>query len=228
MVGGQEAGNPMKKLETVLAYVEKARSVGTSVEVVSRRDLADRLGALWDGLAGQDVSGSRVDDSRLVEDTGLPGSESEACGLVALPAAGWPEGLREAVESSLLSRGCRVVSPRRAGTGYGWERELLARARLGVTYCNAFLAETGSLVVSAGPGMGTLASLLPPVHLALSHPEACRGNLADYLSDLAGALPSRLTLITGPSRTGDIEASMTKGVHGPREVHHWILEDPVS
>ena len=64
---------------------------------------------------------------------------------------------------------------------------------------------------------------LPEVHLALSYPEGCRGSLADYLPDVSRALPSRLTLVTGPSRTGDIEATMTTGVHGPRKVFHYIL-----
>ena len=54
--------------------------------------------------------------------------------------------------------------------------------------------------------MGTLAALLPEVHLALSYAEGCRAGLADYLRERGNALPSRLTLVTGPSRTGDIEA----------------------
>jgi hypothetical protein len=216
----------MKNLETVLAYIEKARSVGSLVEIVSPGDLAWRLGEFWDALTGSLVKDHKHEPR--ADAAGLAGSGGGAGSLVALPASGWPQGLREEVESAFVSRGCRVVSPHETSSGYAWDRDLLATALLGITYCNHFLAETGSLVVSAGPGMGTLASLLPPVHLALSHPDGCRGNLSDYLSDLAGALPSRLTLITGPSRTGDIEASMTKGVHGPREVHHWILGDPVS
>jgi hypothetical protein len=226
MVEERKAGSPMKNLETVLAYVEKARSVGSLVEIVSPEDLAGRLGELLDAVANQGLSGSLMEDARLDGENVPPGSEGEAGSVVALPTTGWPEGLLEEVESAFVSRGCRIVRPHPEGRGYAWDRGLLAWALLGITYCNHFLAETGSLVVPAGPGMGTLASLLPPVHLALSSPEGCRGNLSDYLSDLAGALPSRLTLITGPSRTGDIEASMTKGVHGPREVHHWIL-DPV-
>jgi L-lactate utilization protein LutC len=115
--------------------------------------------------------------------------------------------------------------PQQSPEGYTWDRERLAGASIGITWRVAFLADTGSLVLPAGPGMGTLASLLPEIHLALSFAAGCRAGLADYLSQIGCSLPSRLTLATGPSRTGDIEAAMTPGVHGPRTVVHLILED---
>lgn len=213
----------MTNVDMIEAYVEKARSIGSFVELFSRDTLPDRLRSLVESLAGQ-LATPKVGGAAAAGSGDVSSSQSGEDGLlVALPANGWPVGLREDVKSALVSWGCRVLTPHRAGGGYGWDRELLSKAPLGVTYCKTFLAETGSLVVPSGPGMGTLATLLPPVHLALSHGEGCRNNLAEHLADLAGVLPSRLTLITGPSRTGDIEASMTKGVHGPREVHHWIL-----
>ena len=213
----------MTSVDRIEAYVETARSVGSWVELVSPAALADRLRSLCDSLAGQSSSGHDSGVGKVGERDRAPLPRAEEGFLVALPANGWPSGLKEEVEKALASLGCRIVSPQAVDGGYGWNRGVLAQALLGVTYCRTFLAETGSLVVPSGPGMGTLATLLPPVHLALSHADGCRANLADHLGDLAGCLPSRLTLITGPSRTGDIEASMTKGVHGPREVHHWIL-----
>ena len=141
----------------------------------------------------------------------------------AVPASGWPAGLRETVVQTLEEARCPVVSPGHRASGFAWDRFELAGTCLGVTFCSAYLAQTGSLVFPSGPGLGTLASLLPPVHLALSLPEGLKENLAEHLSALADGLPSRLTLVTGPSRTGDIEATLTQGVHGPRRVLHWIL-----
>jgi len=107
--------------------------------------------------------------------------------------------------------------------GYEWNRLALGSAILGITFCEAFIAETGSLAFPCGPGLGTLASLLPETHLALSYAKDCRPDLGGYLAEFGADIPSRLTFVTGPSRTGDIEASMTTCVHGPGRVLHWII-----
>jgi L-lactate utilization protein LutC len=99
-----------------------------------------------------------------------------------------------------------------------------ADAAVGITFCAAFVAETGSLCLPAGPGLGNRASLLPELHLCLSLPRGVVPTLADLLGAGGSPLPSRLTLVTGPSRTGDIEGTMTAGVHGPGRVLHWILD----
>lgn len=92
------------------------------------------------------------------------------------------------------------------------------------------IAESGSLAVLSGPGRGRLASLIAPVYIAvLRGPQIVRG-----LGDAVAAIQARqgldlfrdrsnLTLITGPSRTADIELTLTLGVHGPREVHVIII-----
>jgi L-lactate utilization protein LutC len=49
--------------------------------------------------------------------------------------------------------------------------------------------------------------------------------LGAHLAAIRSKLPSRLTLVTGPSRTGDIEGTMSTGVHGPGRVLHWILAE---
>jgi L-lactate dehydrogenase complex protein LldF len=145
--------------------------------------------------------------------------KSEAGHPVAVPVAGWPVGLREELLEALAGLGCGVVEPGAAG-----DREALASARVGITFCETCVAETGSLCFPAGPGRGTLASLLPEVHLCLSVADCVVGTLEELLVEEGAALPSRLTLVTGPSRTGDIEGTMTAGVHGPGRVVHWILE----
>ena len=100
----------------------------------------------------------------------------------------------------------------------------IARADLGVTAADCAVAETGSLVLCSGPGQARMVSLLPPWHVAFLAPgclvsslEALSPLLRRRLEDRDGA--SNIVLITGPSRTGDIELTLTQGVHGPKEVH---------
>ena len=97
----------------------------------------------------------------------------------------------------------------------------LERIAVGVTGALAGIAESGTLVVVSGPGRPRLASLLPPVHVAILRADRLYASLPDLLA-AHPRLPdegSNLVLITGPSRTADIEMTLTRGVHGPGEVH---------
>lgn len=97
----------------------------------------------------------------------------------------------------------------------------LDAAIVGVTGAHAALADTGSVALVHGNGRPRLASLLPPVHVALVP--------VDRLHATLGALwqaepewlraSANVVLVTGPSRTADIEMTLTRGVHGPRIVH---------
>jgi L-lactate dehydrogenase complex protein LldG len=92
-----------------------------------------------------------------------------------------------------------------------------ALAHIGVTGCHAAIAETGSLVLLSGAGTARTVSLLPPVHVALIDPRTIVATMADYFAantrQMAAA--SCCTFVTGPSRTADIELTLTIGVHGP-------------
>jgi L-lactate dehydrogenase complex protein LldG len=111
-------------------------------------------------------------------------------------------------------------------------RELLARADLGLSGVDYVIAETGTLVLMARAGQMRGVSLLPPVHVALARTSQVIATLADYLllTQAAGADPQQyltscVSLVTGPSRTGDIELKLTVGVHGPGELHLLVLDD---
>jgi L-lactate dehydrogenase complex protein LldG len=99
-------------------------------------------------------------------------------------------------------------------------RERQAAAGLGVTGCHAAIAETGSLVVLSGPGCPRSASLLPPVHLCLVRRADLFATMGEFFRARAAdiAASSCCTFITGPSRTADIELTLTLGVHGPGRV----------
>jgi L-lactate dehydrogenase complex protein LldG len=111
-------------------------------------------------------------------------------------------------------------------------RALAAVADLGVTGVDLAIAETGTLVVVSGAGRPRSASLLPPCHVAVFDRDALVESLLQAGLVLEawhdGTPPAgrgaSINLITGPSRTADIELTLTRGVHGPREVHAIFVE----
>jgi L-lactate dehydrogenase complex protein LldG len=114
----------------------------------------------------------------------------------------------------------------------GRHREEAARAEIGVTGVDGALAETGTLVLVSGRGRPRSTSLLPATHVAVFD----RGCLLESLEQVGLMLealhadPARsmsgavINFITGPSRTADIELTLTRGVHGPKEVHAIFVE----
>lgn len=94
----------------------------------------------------------------------------------------------------------------------------------GLTGALAAVAETGSLLLAAGPGRPQSASLLPEVHIALLYESAIVADLRTVLNLPQVRQASAAVLISGPSRTADIEMTLTIGVHGPRELHVLCLE----
>jgi L-lactate dehydrogenase complex protein LldG len=99
----------------------------------------------------------------------------------------------------------------------------VADCDLGVTGVDLALADTGTLALCSSADRSPLASLLPRVHLALARASDLCVDLNVALSRLEGE--SRFVLITGPSRTADIELTVTLGVHGPEVLHVWVIDD---
>jgi L-lactate dehydrogenase complex protein LldG len=91
----------------------------------------------------------------------------------------------------------------------------------GITGADAGIAESGSLILRSGAGRPRLAALIPPVHVAVLSVGRIVRSLAHYLQMHPAALEgaSNLTIVTGPSRTGDIEQELNLGVHGPKQLH---------
>jgi L-lactate dehydrogenase complex protein LldG len=97
---------------------------------------------------------------------------------------------------------------------------------VGLTGAVAGLADTGSLALVSGPGRGRIASLLPPLHIAILRVSQLHASYATFLAahPQIEDVGSNLVLITGPSRTADIEMTLTRGVHGPGEVHVVLID----
>jgi len=114
-------------------------------------------------------------------------------------------------------------------------RAQIAAADVGLTGVDLAVAETGSLVLVSGAGRPRSTALLPPYHVAVFDREA----LIESLEQLGvffeawheGPAPAErgaaIHVITGPSRTADIELTLTRGVHGPKEVHAIFVDTPI-
>lgn len=126
-------------------------------------------------------------------------------------------------------RKCGVTGLAQVHTGFT-EREQLkeacATSDIGITSADYALAATGSFVMLASANEARLVSLLPPAHIAIFP----RSRMLANLDELLGLLPrpaeqtSSMVLITGPSRTADIEQILVRGVHGPGEIYAVIVD----
>ena len=120
----------------------------------------------------------------------------QACGITSLP--GVRSGIRDVTE---LTQVC-------------------AAADIGITSADYALADTGTLVMLASPREARMISLLPPLHIAV----VPQDRILTGLDELFSLLPSpadqtsSMVLITGPSRTADIEQILVRGVHGPGQI----------
>ena len=96
---------------------------------------------------------------------------------------------------------------------------------VGLTGANGGLADNGAIGIVSGKGRGRLASLSTPVHIALLRRDQIYPSIPAFLADHDGvtADASNLVFIAGPSRTGDIEMTLSIGVHGPGEIHVIVL-----
>jgi L-lactate dehydrogenase complex protein LldG len=97
---------------------------------------------------------------------------------------------------------------------------------VGITRAQAAIAETGTLVLDSSCERNRLVSVVPPVHIAIVAASRIYPTLADVLAMLQNGkeLSPAITFITGPSRTADIELTLTIGVHGPQELYVIIDE----
>ncbi len=133
--------------------------------------------------------------------------ERAARRLIAWPA----EELGVAIAPTLSAAGIAVESmphDRPPDAERRRLRALIAEADLGVTGADLAVAETGTLVLVSAAGRPRTTSLLPPCHVAVFDRRA----LVESLEQVGN-------FITGPSRTADIELTLTRGVHGPKEIH---------
>jgi L-lactate dehydrogenase complex protein LldG len=189
-----------------------------SAPSADRAALLARFTAEWRGLAGHTHQARSAADA-----AGVIAGICEARG--ASVVLGWSEAAIgvAGLEGELAARGITVdhgIVPR-APDARAARLQALAEIAVGVTGADALLAESGSAVLASGPGRPRTASLLPPVHVTVVGAPRIFLSLEHLLADdpSLGGAGSNLVAISGPSRTADIEMTLTRGVHGPGEVH---------
>jgi L-lactate dehydrogenase complex protein LldG len=110
-----------------------------------------------------------------------------------------------------------------------FDHEKLPEARVCMTGCEFLIARLGSIMVSTGQGGGRQIFVSPEIHLVIAKASQLVPDIRDALASLKKKyeqrMPSMVTLITGPSRTADIEKTLVIGVHGPKELYVFLLED---
>lgn len=151
-----------------------------------------------------------LDNQEQLEGQMLALREAEGWKTVASHAGKWTD------------RACRRLDLPVCRTDQGYDVHELEKCDVGITECDALIAQTGSVLVTARSAGGRALSVLPPHHVVIAHREQLLGDLPEAFallrSKYAPNYPSFISLITGPSRTGDIERILVLGAHGPKKL----------
>jgi L-lactate dehydrogenase complex protein LldG len=148
---------------------------------------------------------------------------------VGAVVSGLLDGKHAVASNAPFLRECGVIQLPQVESGFT-DRERLraacAAAGVGITSADYVLADTGTLVMLSSAEEARLISLLPPAHLAIFSSRTILSGLDELLTVLPkpAAQTSSMVLITGPSRTADIEQILVRGVHGPGEIYAVIVE----
>lgn len=104
-----------------------------------------------------------------------------------------------------------------------WKRELFDTVEAGFTVARSGIAATGTLVIEPDRGSPRTMSLAPPLHIALVHADALYRDLheAARAERWREGMPTNLALVSGPSKTSDIQQTLAYGAHGPRRL--WVV-----
>lgn len=157
--------------------------------------------------------------------------------VVLAGAADWPRLLADVIAAKSVRRlladwqGAQAQALRQALSGSidfvafdrpieQWKEELFDTVDAGFSVADAAVAATGTLIFASGACAPRTLSLVPPLHLALVRAESI---YADLYSATAGerwseAMPTNLIMVSGPSKTADIQQTLAYGAHGPKEL----------
>jgi L-lactate dehydrogenase complex protein LldG len=136
------------------------------------------------------------------------------------------EGVADAPDFYALWAGCPFLegldknnlSKEAPGLRFDVTRELAAQTRIGISQMDWAMANTGTLVQDSTMAEQRLVSTLPPIHIALLQTDRILADLPALLKKIGPDKSGYIAMITGPSRTADIERVLTIGVHGPERL----------
>ena len=223
--------------------VLSSTDIGVSASIGERGQRAEQVRAVMAERAGdllEELESSAAEAGwrmhRVAEDAEIADTITRICidvkARMVLKSGEQMIAALKGLDESLGAAGIEiesVVRPRdgdasAVATGEAERRTMLFEADVGITGSDYAIAETGTVVVHPRRGLSRLISLAPPRHIAVVR----RGTILPSLDELFlleseahanGTLASSMNLITGPSRTGDIEGVIVEGIHGPIEVH---------
>ncbi len=200
----------------------------------SRREIADNSAALLEDAANAlATTGWKVHRAGTIEDVGdlisdicqeIDAKNALRSGHEVLDDALIDVALERAginLQNMALDKDASVEDRQKQRSAH---RKEVFQTDVGITGGDYVIAETGTLVIHPKKGVSRLTSLAPPVHIAVMK----RGQVLPSLDELFllehvdlanGDRHAAMNLISGPSRTGDIEATIVHGIHGPIETH---------
>ncbi|MET3215009.1 UNVERIFIED_ORG: L-lactate dehydrogenase complex protein LldG [Burkholderia territorii] len=111
-----------------------------------------------------------------------------------------------------------------------WKTELFDTIDAGFTVARSGIAATGTLVLAPDAGTPRTVSLVPPLHIALVHASTLHADLhaAVHAERWQAGMPTNLVLVSGPSKTSDIQQTLAYGAHGPRRLWVVIVTDSAA
>lgn len=119
----------------------------------------------------------------------------------------------------------------KADIPYGSDGESFHSLKVGVTRCEYLIARLGSIMISSQQISGRRLNVYPEIHVVIAFSSQLVPDLKQALSDIklkyCTRIPSLISVITGPSRTADIEKTLVMGAHGPSELFVFLVEDSV-
>ncbi|MBM3490882.1 MAG: lactate utilization protein C [Alphaproteobacteria bacterium] len=199
------------------------------------RELDERLARHPASLLPERAKGSRQE----VLQRFVAMAEKAACSLIRLAdERAVPKAAADYLRANNLPLAL-TLAPERALHDLPWQDEPLLQRRTGaageqdlaaLTPALCAVAETGTLVLTSGPGHPSTLNFLPDHHLVVLKASDVVGGYEHAWTRLraqygAGQMPRTVNLVTGPSRTGDIELTIQLGAHGPRRLHILLVDD---
>jgi L-lactate dehydrogenase complex protein LldG len=106
----------------------------------------------------------------------------------------------------------------------------LATCDAAITLCTHLVARTGTIVLSSKELSGRTSSVYAPIHICVAYADQLVYDISDSLlkfKDNPEGMPSMISFATGPSRTADIEKTLVVGVHGPKEVYCFLIDNTI-
>jgi L-lactate dehydrogenase complex protein LldG len=151
----------------------------------------------------------------------LPDAAALAVELKKLSdAEGWKRVASH--KGPLTDAACRALGLPALLTDTAFDKYELEQCPVGLTECDALIAQTGSVLVTSRSAGGRALSVLPPHHVVLARRDQLVAGLPEAFalvkSKYGSAYPSLISFVTGPSRTGDIERILVLGAHGPKKL----------